>query len=281
MNNPVSYPTPLDQLLTLGETGLGESKLQYADFGIGREHVPDLIRMALDQALHMGDPDSTQVWAPIHACWALGQLRAEEAIPGLLELMRLEDSECLSEDLPHILAMIGSAAFEPVARFFANEKKGNWARITAAITLKQIAKVHPETRLECIARLTQQLESYAQQDGTLNAFIVCELLELEAQDATSLMERAFAEGPIDETLLGDWEDVEIRLGLKAKRTKPRKPNQFTELGEQFLKLMAMNPAPSAAFVPQTPPALKTTKVKVGRNEPCPCGSGQKYKKCCG
>jgi preprotein translocase subunit SecA len=21
--------------------------------------------------------------------------------------------------------------------------------------------------------------------------------------------------------------------------------------------------------------------KVGRNDPCPCGSGQKYKKCCG
>jgi uncharacterized protein YecA (UPF0149 family) len=21
--------------------------------------------------------------------------------------------------------------------------------------------------------------------------------------------------------------------------------------------------------------------KVGRNEPCPCGSGRKYKKCCG
>jgi len=25
----------------------------------------------------------------------------------------------------------------------------------------------------------------------------------------------------------------------------------------------------------------TTSVKVGRNEPCPCGSGKKYKKCCG
>jgi len=23
------------------------------------------------------------------------------------------------------------------------------------------------------------------------------------------------------------------------------------------------------------------KDKVGRNEPCPCGSGKKYKKCCG
>lgn len=25
----------------------------------------------------------------------------------------------------------------------------------------------------------------------------------------------------------------------------------------------------------------TKKVKVGRNDPCPCGSGKKYKKCCG
>ncbi|MCK5763193.1 MAG: SEC-C domain-containing protein, partial [Clostridiales bacterium] len=25
----------------------------------------------------------------------------------------------------------------------------------------------------------------------------------------------------------------------------------------------------------------TKKAKVGRNDPCPCGSGLKYKKCCG
>jgi uncharacterized protein YecA (UPF0149 family) len=25
----------------------------------------------------------------------------------------------------------------------------------------------------------------------------------------------------------------------------------------------------------------TNKTKVGRNDPCPCGSGKKYKKCCG
>ena len=29
-------------------------------------------------------------------------------------------------------------------------------------------------------------------------------------------------------------------------------------------------------VPQTP----VTHSKVGRNAPCPCGSGKKYKKCC-
>lgn len=26
--------------------------------------------------------------------------------------------------------------------------------------------------------------------------------------------------------------------------------------------------------------LKRIKPKIGRNEPCPCGSGKKYKKCC-
>ena len=29
-----------------------------------------------------------------------------------------------------------------------------------------------------------------------------------------------------------------------------------------------------------PIKTKLTEKKVGRNEPCPCGSGKKYKKCC-
>jgi preprotein translocase subunit SecA len=30
-----------------------------------------------------------------------------------------------------------------------------------------------------------------------------------------------------------------------------------------------------------PVKKKIPEVKVGRNDPCPCGSGKKYKKCCG
>lgn len=30
-----------------------------------------------------------------------------------------------------------------------------------------------------------------------------------------------------------------------------------------------------------PPKTKIAEKKVGRNDPCPCGSGKKYKKCCG
>jgi SWIM/SEC-C metal-binding protein len=30
-----------------------------------------------------------------------------------------------------------------------------------------------------------------------------------------------------------------------------------------------------------PPLPKKASQKVGRNDPCPCGSGKKHKKCCG
>ncbi len=33
--------------------------------------------------------------------------------------------------------------------------------------------------------------------------------------------------------------------------------------------------------PRPPAAAEAKPVKVGRNDPCPCGSGKKYKKCCG
>jgi uncharacterized protein YecA (UPF0149 family) len=30
-----------------------------------------------------------------------------------------------------------------------------------------------------------------------------------------------------------------------------------------------------------PQTVRRDQPKVGRNDPCPCGSGLKYKKCCG
>ena len=48
--------------------------------------------------------------------------------------------------------------------------------------------------------------------------------------------------------------------------EPDKPEDLTDLERALNK-----PEPG-----KTPKAIKT-----GRNDPCPCGSGKKYKKCCG
>ena len=43
------------------------------------------------------------------------------------------------------------------------------------------------------------------------------------------------------------------------------------------------PQPKARVAPRASPAqpVERDAPKVGRNDPCPCGSGKKYKKCCG
>ena len=37
----------------------------------------------------------------------------------------------------------------------------------------------------------------------------------------------------------------------------------------------------ATYTPSTSEDKSSPGEKVGRNDPCPCGSGKKYKKCCG
>lgn len=42
-----------------------------------------------------------------------------------------------------------------------------------------------------------------------------------------------------------------------------------------------NPIPLVHFLPDLKIKTVESEKKIGRNEPCPCGSGKKYKKCCG
>ena len=52
---------------------------------------------------------------------------------------------------------------------------------------------------------------------------------------------------------------------------------------QSTERVAVAKPTSTGFEGQRKPVVKksATSRKVGRNDPCPCGSGKKYKKCCG
>ncbi len=54
--------------------------------------------------------------------------------------------------------------------------------------------------------------------------------------------------------------------------EPDKPEDISDV-ERLLN----NPQ---AAITDKPHAALTDKPKVGRNDPCPCGSGLKYKHCC-
>lgn len=42
-----------------------------------------------------------------------------------------------------------------------------------------------------------------------------------------------------------------------------------------------DPGPLPAFPPPSANTVRFDQPKTGRNDPCPCGSGKKFKKCCG
>jgi len=282
-----TYRPPLEQLLHLGEPRKQGKVVKYTERGIGREHVPELIRMATDEALHTGPAGSEIYWAPVHAWWALGELRAEEAIGPLLGLLRRVDEEeddWVDDDIPEVLAEIGPAALGPTAAYLADSAHGDWAQVSAAKAIALIGQRFPRTCDDCVARLSAQLERYAAQSPTLNAFLISPLLDLGAEEAAPVIEKAFAAGRVDEQVAGDWEDIQIELGLKTDREHERKPTKLMEIGAKLRALWTEKTAKPEAPVPippvkeWTPPAVS---AKIGRNEPCPCGSGRKFKKCCG
>lgn len=301
-----SYAPPVRQLLALGEP-LGREKRAWRDYtalGISPAAEPDLIRMATDGRLNDGPPASKLVWAPLHAWRALGQLRAPAAVAPLLALLRRIDDaqdDYVAEELPRVFAQIGGAAIAPAAQYLAEAAHGEWARVAAASALGQIGQQHPETRAECAARLAAQLEKFATQPEPVNTFLIASLMDLRAVEAAPVIEAAFASGRVDEEANGDWEDVQIRFGLKTQRAHPRKPNRTYEMRQELAELreeIADYEQESAelrdalemteTIAPQTNrlsddaiPMPHLAPPKTGRNEPCPCGSGKKFKKCCG
>lgn len=250
----IEYSAPVDMLLTLGDTRTSVRRWpNYLEYGFRAEHIPALIDMATDRDLNLADPESVEVWAPMHAWRVLGQLRAEDAIFPLLNLLdELEDDDWVREELPYVYGMIGSAAIPALKSFVADSSRELFARITAAHGLALIGLQHPESRIPCIGVLTLQLELFQKNERELNGFLICYLVDLNAVTEAPLMARAFASRRVDETIMGDWVDVQMELGLIDYYD--RKPDSDFFLDNDF----------SEIFEVVEPSAKQRAKTKVKR-----------------
>lgn len=222
--------------------------------------------MALDDDLNWNDPGSTEVWSPVHAWRALGQLRAAAAITPLLRLLHeQEDNDWASEELPIVFGMIGREAIPALSEYLANPKYGLYPRATAAHGLEEIARTDPTTRAECIAALSTPLEQLHNVDPELNGFIIINLTNLKAVEAASGMEQAFASQRVDESIPGDWEDVQIALGLLEQRITPAPVyNFFPGASPAHLSSPTVRPASSKATNPKNKAKAKRKQARASR-----------------
>ena len=61
----------------------------------------------------------------------------------------------------------------------------------------------------------------------------------------------------------------------------QKRNENMERVNVIKKMITNLNAAANASAEKAKPKVKSAKEKIGRNDPCPCGSGKKYKQCCG
>jgi hypothetical protein len=93
--------------------------------------------------------------------------------------------------------------------------------VAAATGLVKIAEGYPEARAARVAAIGRVLERHAENDEALNGSLISDLIDPRAVEAAPIIERAFAAESADETVAGDWEDVQVALGLLAERVTPR------------------------------------------------------------
>ena len=83
--------------------------------------------------------------------------------------------------------------------------------------------------------------------------------------------------------------IQIATGqAQPKVKKPRVPNGLPEsplpMDPPVAEAETPSPAPESTtanlYKSAQPQPYRRPEPKIGRNEPCPCGSGKKYKRCC-
>ncbi|MGF1535952.1 MAG: hypothetical protein ACFB4J_05625 [Elainellaceae cyanobacterium] len=195
-----------------------ESWANYPErFGFTAADIPELIRMASDPLFDELDADKTEaVWAPVHAVRALGQLRAEEAVAPLLELL-LRDDDSFNQNIPQAIGLIGPRAIKPSTAFIQDSENDVWAQIFAVDSFEVLALNYPEHRQSCIDALIPVLENYPErEDELLDSSLIRALTELNAAEAAPLIETVFAHKDVDEFVTGSWPRVQVKLGLKQE-----------------------------------------------------------------
>lgn len=228
----------------------------------------------------------------------------------------LFDDDILMEDGGRILASVCDSNLEPIQALVLNREANAWCRAAAVRALGLLgawAEVPGEPIVEWFVWLAD--EGLEREPSAVWQELAASSIDIEAVPVFEHLRRAFDEGLIDSNGVSPRELDLVETddpGNYLERTREAYP-PFEDLGEAVASWSQFDHLDDDDRVdgdldgidpdhlhdwdddsdesvdagdqagPWAPAAVETRRApqKVGRNEPCPCGSGRKYKKCCG
>ena len=243
----------------------------------------------------------------------LAQFRETRAYPLVLRIASLpaETLETLLDDfmtegLERVLASVCGGDLSGIKSLIENRDVNEWVRGAAQSSLVVLVASGRYSRDETVRYFAELFRGKLEREpGRVWDSLVDHCLNLYPGELIGDIRQAFEEDLVDQSSVG-YEDVEIALsdGMEtalAKLSEHRQWRLVDDVADEIAhwtcfqddrpartQTQAAPPLPARAKWSAPPPGkvmavsqVKNSTPKIGRNDPCPCGSGKKYKKCHG
>lgn len=230
---------------------------------------------------------------PLYAFFLLAQFREERAYPLIVDFFaqpdeRLLDStgDFVTEDLGKVLASVSGGDVALMKTLIENPQAEEYVRSAAMVGLTTLVVEGVIAREEVIDYFRtlfhgglERTYSYAWDA------LASHCNRLYPEELMPEIRWAFAEDLIDDVMSIDLAWIEQTLDEDKTEVLARlQENRHYHFVTDVIREMEWwacfrNPPPPLQPEPVDQPAAPPKEV--GRNDPCPCGSGRKYKHCCG
>ena len=272
---------------------LGRDKLLRVDiysyvekFGFTHADVEQLLMLAQDRDIYQHDysdipkDEGLEFYGVVHAWNVLSELEVKEAQELFIDMLEDGGYEDDADDwilsgFRRLIKPFRKDMYEYFAECAALGGYGVWTRMKYISTIGDMLKakeVEPQKVDELIVKILSSNDN-----AIVNAGVISLCMDEKLIKHHALIKQCFERRAVDIDHIGDLEDVEIDMGLRDKRETER---ELTEIQKMFSGLREMAERYfEEDTIDRILPFVKE-EPKIGRNDPCPCGSGKKYKKCC-
>ncbi len=224
-------------------------------------------------------------WAVVHASFLLGAIGTESAVVPLLRALRWADAfDCdwVTEAMPAMLGRVGPPAIPHLKAMVMDQTTGCFARSMAMEGLGLMARHNPEIKQD-IGAFLYSVFADEKNDLDVKQFAGNTLLDLRCAEykepllAFGREERMRQEEDRFYPVHFDDDDVERALGSGGQGRPAYDRDWMSFYDDEEIEARQKRWRKEEEDLrKESMPA----NIKIGRNAPCPCGSGKKFKKCC-
>ncbi len=261
------------------------------------EAIPFLIK-AIEKAAAEGEDLDEDYQLHFYALHLLGQFQERECFPKIMELISLSGEtldqligDAITSTLPDILYNTCNGDIELLKAAIRNPDIDDYARAGMLDVMGQLyldGDLKKEEWQDFIRQIVNEERNIGDYiyTGLVEAICECHFVEM-LSEIRCLYEKHW----VDEFAIGQYENCVDQIFRYDRSRICRSPINAADMLRGWAMFETEEP-------PQKKPEKKDlekliqksskinngqktrTLPKVGRNDPCPCGSGKKYKKCC-